>query len=54
MIEQRKQNENWIPILRKDNTLKKQLPSNRRYGISPSPFQIRDYMKGNKEKCLYC
>lgn len=33
---------------------KKQLPSNKCYGISPSPFQIHDYMKGNKEKCLYC
>lgn len=54
MIEQRKENENWTPILRKDNMLKKQLPSNKCYEISPSPFQIHDYMKGNKEKCLYC
>lgn len=35
MTEHRKENENWIPVLRKDNMLKKQLPSNKCYGISP-------------------
>lgn len=61
LAEQRKENGNWIPILRmrKASMLIKQLPSianktNKGYGISPLPFQIHDYMKGNKEKCLYC
>jgi len=57
----KEENGNWIPILRmrKASMLINQVPSvanktDKGYGISPLPFQIHDYMKGNKEKCLYC